>query len=193
VRVGRALGIGALGVLGGILALPVLVFLVVLALTLTDVTHLYRVPSSAMEPTLHCAHPGVGCEASKQDRVFAIKYLWAQPGRSDIVAFRTPPGALAACGTSGVFIKRIVGMPGETFQEQKGRVYIDGLLLREPYVKQRGASSHRRVKIPKDNYYVLGDNRTGSCDSRDWGPLPRANIIGRVIATYWPPSRIALH
>jgi len=193
VRVGRALGIGGLVVLGGIVALPLLVFVVVLALTLTDVTHLYRVPSSAMEPTLHCAHPGVGCEASKQDRVFAIKYMWAQPGRSDIVAFRAPPRALEACGVSGVFIKRIVGMPGETFQEQKGRVYIDGLLLREPYVKHRDTFSRRKVEIPRDSYYVLGDNRAGSCDSRDWGALPRASIIGRVIATYWPPSRIALH
>jgi signal peptidase I len=193
VRVRRALGIGALGVVGGILALPVLVFLVVLALTLSDVTHLYRVPSSAMEPTLHCAHPGVGCEASKQDRVFAIKYLWARPGRSDIVAFHTPARAAEACGSGGVFIKRIVGMPGETFQEQKGRVYIDGLLLREPYVKLRDTLSRPRVKIPKDSYYVLGDNRASSCDSRSWGPLPRADIIGRVILTYWPPSRLALH
>jgi signal peptidase I len=193
VRVRRALGIGALGVLGGILALPVLVFLVVLALTLTDVTHLYRVPSSAMEPTLHCAHPGVGCEASKRDRVFAIKYLWARPGRSDIVAFHAPPRASEVCGSGGVLIKRIVGMPGETFQEQKGRVYIDGLLLRESYVKQRDTLSRPRVKIPTDSYYVLGDNRASSCDSRYWGPLPRADIIARVIATYWPPSRIALH
>jgi signal peptidase I len=193
VRVGRALGLGALGVLGGILVLPVLVFLVVLALTLFDVTHLYRVPSAAMEPTLHCARPGVGCEASARDRVFAVKYLWAHPGRSEIVAFRAPPRAVEACGTSGVYIKRIVGLPGETFQEQKGRVYIDGLLLREPYVKQRDTFSRRRVKIPKDSYYVLGDNRDSSCDSRDWGALPRANIIGRVIVTYWPPSRIGLH
>ena len=192
-RVGRALGLGTLGVLGGILALPVLVFLVVLALTLTDVTHLYRVPSSAMEPTLHCAHPGVGCEASARDRVFAVKYLWAHPGRSDIVAFRAPPRALKACGTGGVFIKRIVGLPGETFQEQKGRVYIDGLLLREPYVKQHDTFSRPRVRIPEDSYYVLGDNRAGSCDSRAWGPLPRASIIGRVVVTYWPPSRIGLH
>ena len=192
-RFGRALGIGALGVLGGIVALPVLVFLVVLALTLTDVTHLYRVPSSAMEPTLHCAHPGVGCRASAQDRVFAIKYLWGHPGRSEIVAFHAPPRALEACGSGGVFVKRIVGLPGETFQEQKGRVYIDGLLLREPYIKENETFTRRPVEIPKGSYYVLGDNRAGSCDSRAWGPLPRANIVGRVIATYWPPSRIALH
>ena len=164
-RIGRALGIGAIGVLGGIVALPVLVFLVVLALTLSDVTHLYRVPSAAMEPTLHCARPGVGCEASARDRVLA----------------------------SGVLIKRIVGLPGEKFQEQKGRVYIDGLLLREPYIKEHETFTRRPVEIPKGSYYVLGDNRAGSCDSRAWGPLPRANIVGRVIATYWPPSRIALH
>jgi signal peptidase I len=193
VRGGRALGLGALGVLSGLLFLPVLVFLVVLALTLADVTHLYRVPSSAMEPTLHCARPGVGCKASSRDRVFAIKYVFAHPGRSDIVAFHSPPRALEACGTGGVFIKRIVGLPGETFQEQKGRVYIDGLLLREPYIKQPDSGTRRKVKIPADSYYVLGDNRADSCDSREWGPLPRADIIGRVIATYWPPSRIALH
>lgn len=192
-RRGRAVGIGALGVLGGIVALPLLVFIVVLALTLADVTHLYRVPSSAMEPTLHCAHPGLGCEASARDRVFAIRYLWAKPGRSDIVAFHAPPRALEACGSGGVFIKRIVGLPGETFQEQKGRVYIDRLLLREPYVKEHETFTRRPVEIPKGSYYVLGDNRASSCDSRVWGPLPRANIIGRVIATYWPPSRIALH
>jgi signal peptidase I len=193
VRRGRALGLGALGVLGGLLALPVLAFLVLVALTLADVTHVYRVPSAAMEPTLHCARPAPGCDASARDHVFAIKYVFSSPGRSDIVAFRAPPRAAKACGMSGVFIKRVVGMPGETVQEQKGRMFIDGLLLVERYVKQRDRQSHRRITIPAGSYYVLGDNRSSSCDSRAWGPLPRASIIGRVIATYWPPSRLALH
>ena len=67
------------------------------------------------------------------------------------------------------------------------------MLLREPYIKEHETFTRRPVEIPKGSYYVLGDNRAGSCDSRAWGPLPRANIVGRVIATYWPPSRIALH
>ena len=192
-RTRRALGLGALGVLGGLLALPLLALLVIFVLTLADVTHLYRIPSSAMEPTLHCARPDPGCEASRQDRIFVIKYLFSTPGRSDIVAFRTPARAAKVCGSGGVFVKRIVGLPGETWQEQKGRVFIDGLRLVEPYVKQPDTLTRRPVKIPKGSYFVLGDNRASSCDSREWGPLPRSNIIGRVIATYWPPSRIALH
>jgi signal peptidase I len=192
-RFGRALGIGALGVLGGVLALPVLLFLVVVVLTLVGVTHLYRIPSSAMEPTLHCARPQVGCEAAHRDRIFTVKYVLSSPGRGDIVVFHTPPRAELVCGSGGVYVKRVIGLPGETWQEQKGRVYIDGQLLREPYVKQRDTVTQGRVRIPKGSYFVLGDNRAGSCDSRRWGPLPQGNIIGRVIATYWPPSRIALH
>src|SRR5207247_11447025 len=103
-------------------------------------------------PPVHCDRPGVGCQAYAPDRVFAIKYLWSHPGRSEIVAFRTPPRALEACGSGGVFIKRIVGLPGETFQEQKGRVYIDRLLLREPYVKEHETFTRRPVKIPKGSY-----------------------------------------
>jgi signal peptidase I len=194
-RLGRALGIGALGVLGGVLALPLFVFLVVLVLTLVGVTHLYRIPSSAMEPTLHCARPHPGCEASHLDRVFAVKYVFSSPGRGDIVVFHTPPRAEEVCGTGGVYVKRIVGLPGEKWQEQKGRVYIDGQLLREPYIyaDRRDSLNQGPVRIPADSYFVLGDNRAASCDSRRWGPLPRGKIIGRVIATYWPLSRIALH
>jgi signal peptidase I len=172
----------ALGLLGAVIALPVLVVLGVVVLTLAGVTHLYRVPSLAMEPTLHAGA-----------RVFAVKYMRGSPGRSDIVAVHPPASARERCGTSGVYVMRIVGLPGETLQEQKGRVYIDRQLLRERYVEQRDTSNGRRVRIPKGSYFVLGDNRPGSCDSRRWGPVPRASIIGRVIATYWPPSRIALH
>jgi signal peptidase I len=195
VGVRRALGIGALGVVGGVLALPVLVFLIVVTLTLVGVTHLYRVPSAAMEPTLHCERPQPGCEGSHNDRIFAVKYVFSSPGRGDIIALHTPPRAEIACGTGGVYVKRIVGLPGEKWQEQKGRVYIDDQLLKEPYIKadRRDTLSHGPVRIPKGSYFVLGDNRAGSCDSRRWGPLPRGKIIGRVIATYWPPSRIALH
>jgi signal peptidase I len=194
VHVGRALAIGGLGVLG-VLALPFFVFLIVVVLTLAGVTHLYRIPSSAMEPTLHCARPNPGCEASHKDRIFTVKYLFSSPGRGDIVVFHTPARAELVCGSGGVFVKRIVGLPGEKWQEQRGRIYIDGQLLKEPYIKpgHRDTFSQGPVRIPKGTYFVLGDNRGGSCDSRRWGPLPRGNIIGRVIATYWPPSRIAPH
>jgi signal peptidase I len=172
----------ALGLLGTVIALPAVVVLGVIVLTLAGVTHLYRVPSLAMEPTLHSGA-----------RIFAVKYVRGSPGRSDIVAVHAPALARERCGSSGVYVMRIVGLPGESWQEQKGRVYIDGQLLRERYVEQRDTANGRRVRIPNGSYFVLGDNRPDSCDSRRFGPVPRASIIGRVIATYWPPSRIALH
>jgi signal peptidase I len=195
VRIGRAAGIGALGVFGGVLALPVLVFLIIVVLTLVGVTHLYRIPSSAMEPTLHCSRPDPGCEATSKDRIFTVKYLFSSPGRGDIIVFHTPSRAESECGTGGVYVKRIVGLPGEKWQEQKGRIYIDGQLLREPYIHadRRDTFNRGPVRVPEGSYFVLGDNRAASCDSRNWGPLPRSKIIGRVIATYWPLSRIALH
>ena len=173
----------ALGLLGAVLALPVLVVLAVVVLTLLGVTHLNRVPSLAMEPTLHSGA-----------RVFAVTYVFGSPERGDIVAFHGPPASDTRCLQGGVFVQRIVGLPGEKWQEQKGRVYIDGQLLKEPYVSadERGKGSRGPGRIPAGSYFVLGDNRAASCDSRRWGPLPRGNIIGRVIATYWPLSRIAV-
>jgi signal peptidase I len=157
----------------------------------------YRIPSSSMEPTLHCAR-GVdqGCEARFSDRVLACRLcydLWS-PKRGDIVVFNTPPEAKTACGSGGVFVKRLIGLPGETWQEKNGYVYINGKQLNEPYVKadRRDTTSQGPIKIPKGEYFMMGDNRSGSCDSRRWGEVPRANLIGKVIATYWPPNRISI-
>jgi len=175
----------ALGAVGVGLGVPLALSLIVAALLLSGITHVYRVPNAAMEPMLR----------SRGDRVVAVKYLFFGPGRSDVVAFRPPARAGALCGTRGVLVERIVGLPGETWQEQKGRVYIGGELLREPYIVagRSNDSTQKPVRIPKGSFFVLGDNRSASCDSRRWGPLPRADIIGRVIATYWPPSRMGLH
>ena len=157
----------------------------------------YRIPSSSMEPTLHCAR-GVdqGCEAHFSDRVLACRIcydIWS-PHRGDIVVFNTPPEARVACGSGGVFVKRLIGLPGETWQEKDGYVYIDGKLLNEPYIKadRRDTTSQGPIKIGKGQYFMMGDNRGGSCDSRRWGTVPRKNLIGKVIATYWPPLRISI-
>jgi signal peptidase I len=166
----------------------------------------YRIPSSSMEPTLHCARPGVGCEARASDRVLANRFLYhfRSPRRGEIVVFHTPKLAQKECGAGGTFVKRLIGVPGDVWEERNGYVYIDGKRLAEPYVRpeRRDAENHTLAdiapsgtykRIPKDMYLMMGDNRGSSCDSRRWGLVPRRNLIGKVFATYWPPSRVSFH
>jgi signal peptidase I len=161
----------------------------------------YRIPSSSMEPTLHCARPADGCLGRFSDRVLANRFVYhfRSPRRGEIVVFKTPQLAAVRCGMGGTFVKRIVGLPGETVavREVNGRrtVLIDGRPLDEPYVKAAhnlGTDNLlRSTKIPAGNYFMLGDNRDKSCDSRQWGTVPRDNLIGKVFATYWPPTRLS--
>ena len=158
----------------------------------------YRIPSSAMEPTLHCPRPAAGCEADRADRIFVSRRVpfWS-PTRGDIVAFRTPESARLRCGSGGTFVKRIVGLPGEEVSIRPRRsaafVYIDGRRLDEPYIEndRRDIGPEETFKVPLGSYFVMGDNRSQSCDSRVWGPVPRQNIIGEVFMTYWPPLRVS--
>ena len=156
----------------------------------------YRIPSSSMEPTLHCARPDAGCEAGYSDRVLACRFCYHfwNPKRGDIIVFKTPPLAALRCGAGGTFVKRMIGLPGDTWEERQGYVYINGKRLNEPYI-QRGRRDDRTIaamKIPPDHYFMMGDNRASSCDSRSWGTVPRKNLIGEVFATYWPPNRISV-
>ena len=155
----------------------------------------YRIPSSSMEPTLHCARPGSGCEARFSDRVLANRFIYhfRKPHRGDIIVFKTPPAAEQRCGAGGTFVKRLIGLPGETWEERNGFIYINGKKLIEPYVKadrRDTATSYPARKVPPGTYFMMGDNRTQSCDSREWGTVPRRNLIGEVFAVYWPPNRI---
>jgi signal peptidase I len=150
----------------------------------------YRIPSSSMEPTLHCDGPGLGCEGDAMDRIFVRPYLPGEdPGRGDVIAFDTPPQTAQRCGTGGVFVSRVVGLPGETVALRSGAVVIDGAEQDEPYVVSRGSDSGGWF-VPADHYLVLGDNRPNACDSRVWGALPRDNVIGKAMFRYWPPDRI---
>ena len=156
----------------------------------------YRIPSSSMEPTLHCATPGSGCEAGFSDRVLAnrLVYRWRKPERGDVVVFETPPLAIDRCGAGGTFVKRVIVLPGETWRMENGVVFIDGKRLVEPYIQpgRRGNDTRTAKTVPAERYIMLGDNRTQSCDSRTWGSVPEKNLIGKVFAIYWPPNRISL-
>jgi signal peptidase I len=153
----------------------------------------YRIPSSSMEPTLHCARPGPGCEARFSDRVLANRliYHFRDPRRREIVVFTTPPLAKSRCGQGGTYVKRVIGLPGEVWAERNGTVLINGKPLRESYIRFDRRDFDTR--IPKGMYLMMGDNRGSSCDSRKWGLVPRHNIIGEVFMTYWPPNRISFH
>jgi signal peptidase I len=155
----------------------------------------YRIPTGSMEPTLD-----VG------DRVLVnrLVYRFHGPHRGDIIVFHPPGhGDTAVNGArteaSVTYIKRVIGLPGETLQITRGIVTIckpagqNCHALREPYT--RGAAKAPRYgpfTVPKDDYFVMGDNRDDSLDSRYWGPLPRRNIIGEAFLIYWPPDRIGL-
>jgi signal peptidase I len=163
----------------------------------TWVVNPYRIPSSSMEPTLHCAEPAPDCQAQFSDRVLANRFLYhfKQPERGDIVVFETPKRARDECGAGGTFVKRIVGLPGEVVNVSgAGLVTINGRALDESsYVEPaRRGGQVGRWKVEDDQYFMLGDNRRQSCDSRVWGPLEESNIIGEVFAIYWPPQRIGI-
>jgi signal peptidase I len=178
--------------------------LIVLALK-EWVVNPYRIPSSSMEPTLNCAKPATGCLGDSSDRVLACRICldFGPPSRGDIVVFNTPREAALKCGEGGTFVKRVIGLPGESVKEDdNGFIWIRGPdsrtweKLKEPYVSARARdldSAHFGQgpwHVPAGQYFMMGDNRAQSCDSRTWGSVPRSKLIGTVFFVYWPPDRI---
>jgi len=170
------------------------VLLVLAAIT----SKLYRIPSPSMEPTLHCAKPGAGCLGDDPDRIAVSKVVYKvrDPARKDIVAYKLSARAAERCGApvGSTFVHRIIGLPGESVAIRSGVVFVDGRKLTEPYIAagRRDRDSSPVRPITKDAYYVLGDNRARSCDSRVWGLVARDRLIGPKIATYWPWDRISI-
>lgn len=111
-------------------------------------------------------------------------YLFHSPQRGEVIVFHFPRDR------SRDFIKRVIGTPGDQIEIRQGRVYINGDLMEEPYAFNKGNSSMRPTKVTQDSYFVLGDNRTSSNDSRDWGLVSRRDIIGKAWLTYWPSDRV---
>jgi signal peptidase I len=179
--------------------------LIVLALK-EWVVNPYRIPSSSMEPTLNCARGPAepGCLGSSSDRVLACRICldFGPPSRGDIVVFNTPTEAALKCGEGGTFVKRVIGLPNETVREDDNG-FID---VKKPgakdfvRLKQQYVSADRRLadsahfgqiwNVKPGSYFMMGDNRSQSCDSRTWGSVPRNKLIGTVFFVYWPPDRI---
>lgn len=142
------------------------------------------IPSDSMLPTLH-----------QGDRLLVekVSYLFHPPQKGDIVVFE-PPQALQNLGyrKDQVFIKRIIGKPGEIVNVSHGKVYINNKPLVEDYIAEPPAYELVSTPIPENEFFVMGDNRNDSNDSHVWGFLPKQNIIGRAVFRFWPLSRIKL-
>jgi signal peptidase I len=169
----------------------------VIFLVEAEIVQPFRVPTASMEPTLLCARPTEGCTARLNDRVLVAKivFRFRNPRRGEIVVFHAPVAAKTRCSEGGTYLKRVIGLPGEVVSEKNGFVYIDGGKLDEPYIHppSRDADTNSWPRLRAGQYFVMGDNRTASCDSRTWGPVGRSSFVGPVVATYWPPTRLASH
>jgi signal peptidase I len=190
---------------------PIIAIALGLALAIEAfVVKAYRIPSGSMLPTLHVN------QRVLVDRIGAHFYT---PHIGDIVVFH-PPNNYASCtdpdqGQDGVgedhaspcdavatkpapvtFIKRVVGLPGDRLAIRDGQVIRDGVAEKDSYAVPcpgLGACTFpEAITIPRGTYYMMGDNRPDSQDSRYWGPVPRKWIIGKAVLTYWPPDRIGV-
>jgi signal peptidase I len=146
----------------------------------TFVLQTYFIPSPSMEPTLL-----VG------DRILVDKLSYHLHGvsRGDIVVFAKPPKETDPSIKD--LVKRVIGLPGDTVSSSGGRVYINGKALPEPWLPRGTVTTGIATqRIPPNEYFVMGDNRSDSQDSRFFGPIPRSLIVGRVVLRIWPFSRI---
>ncbi|HAU99161.1 MAG: Signal peptidase I [Microgenomates group bacterium GW2011_GWF2_45_18] len=145
----------------------------------------HQVDGLSMFPTFHHA-----------DFVLTDKvaYQLHSPERGDVVVFHAPPQAQCPAGTGCDYIKRVIALPGDSVEVKNNVIYINGQILQEPYLDSTilttpGAFSQNRVmKMRTDEYFVVGDNRPHSSDSRTWGPVTPKEIVGKVIFRYWPIS-----
>ena len=108
------------------------------------------------------------------------------PEHRDVIIFRFPRDPTRD------FVKRVIGLPGDTVEIRNGQVLVNDQWINEPYLTNRGSTTRRLTVVPENTFYVLGDNRRHSLDSREWGTVPRENIIGRGLLRYWPLSDLDL-
>jgi signal peptidase I len=108
------------------------------------------------------------------------------PRYSDIIVFRFPNDP------NKDFVKRVIGVPGDTVSIVRGDIFIDGVLLDEPYITREFGDTLAPTLVSPNSYFVLGDNRNGSSDSRHWGLVPLGNVVGKVSVRYWPLSEFSL-
>ena len=111
-----------------------------------------------------------------------LVYPFHPPRRGDVIIFHFPRNE------AHDFVKRVIGLAGDTVEIDAGQVMVNGIPLSEPYITKHDQSDMHPVRIPEDHFFVLGDNRSASNASRNWGLVPADNIVGQAWVAYWPPS-----
>jgi signal peptidase I len=169
-------------------AIMILVAVLLVGLVRAFAFQIFWIPSSSMVPTL-----GV------YDRIVVQKafFTWRDVREGDIVVFSHPP--LDHCGgpQEGDLVKRVIALPGQTIYSSGNSIYVNGQLLAEPYLPHDDplgppvpdASSQHPYRVPPGEFYMLGDNRADSCDSRYWGPIMGSSIVGKVVLVWWHDDR----
>ena len=169
------------------LAVTVLMAVLLAGLVRAFVFQTFWIPSASMVPTL-----GV------YDRILVQKafFNWHDVREGDIVVFSHPPLDDCPGPANGDLVKRVIALPGQTIYSSGNNIYVNGRLLAEPYLPNDDplgpsipdASSEHPYRVPPGDFYVLGDNRSDSCDSRYWGPIKGSSIVGKVVLVWWHNS-----
>ena len=169
------------------LVVTVLVAALLAGLVRTFVFQTFWIPSASMVPTL-----GV------YDRILVQKAFYSSHDvhEGDIVVFSHPPLDDCPGPQGGDLVKRVIALPGQTIYSSGNNIYVNGRLLAEPYLPNYDplgpsipdASSQHPYRVPPGEFYVLGDNRSDSCDSRYWGPIKGSSIVGKVVLVWWHNS-----
>jgi signal peptidase I len=148
---------------------------VALGLLARAAVHIYAIPSESMAPTLEAG-----------DQIVVTPYFRGVPQRGDVVVFES------LLVPDELMVKRVIGVPGDLIDSRLGRMRIGGYTLPEPYVLQQGSTGAVSAQVvPADSYFVLGDNRDDSLDSRSWGVVPRSHIVGRARVVLWSSRSMA--
>jgi signal peptidase I len=133
----------------------------------------FRIEQVSMQPNLHEGEYVI---------VDKVSYAFRQPERGEIIVLKNP------APSDPDLIKRVIGLPGETIEVRGGQVYINSQPLMEPYIRQPMGQEQTSLTLQADQYFVMGDNRSNSEDSRRFGSRPLSDIVGRAWIIYWPPA-----
>lgn len=163
-------------------AVTILVAVLLASLARAFVFQTFWIPSSSMVPTL-----------AKGDRIVVQKafFSWHDVREGDVVVFSHPPRDHCAGPQKTDLVKRVIGLPGQTIYSSGNSIYVNGRVLAEPYLPRDDplgpaiASARHPYRVPPGEFFMLGDNRSDSCDSRYWGPISGSSIVGKVVLVWW--------